>query len=141
MVITDNLPLSEGRLARVLDDSLGVEDWMAMLNRRVFFWADERRVARLRDARENRSRDRLLLVFDTAGLAGRYADAIEIAPINTGATLHQPPRRGLTTFTPLGRMTHAEWSRLRGLKQPDRIAEVTVTREIPDAMEFLLEVR
>ncbi len=141
VTITDNLPLSEVRLAGVLDDGLTVADWMAVLNRRVFFWADERRLQRLQNARENRDRPRTLLIFDTLSLATRYAEGIEIAAFNTGATVHQTPRRGLSTFTPLGRYSHADWSRLRGRVQPDLIAEVTVTREMPDVMDFHIETR
>lgn len=140
-MLTDNLPLSEAWLIRVLDDGLTPGDWLAMLNRRVFFWADEARATALRNAREYRGRPRPMLVFDTARLAARYADAIEIAPINTGATQHQPPRRGRSTFSPLLQTDYEAWRRSRGLKTPDRIVEVTVTREMPEVMEFLLEVR
>ena len=38
--ITDNAPLSERRLAAILDDGLSPADWIAMLNARVFFWPD-----------------------------------------------------------------------------------------------------
>lgn len=140
-LLTDNLPLSEVWLNRILDDGLTPGDWLAMLNRRVFFWVDETRASKLRNAREYRERPRPMLVFDTAGLASRYAGAIEIAPINTGATQHQPPRRGLSTFSPLLETDYGAWRRSRGRQTPDRIVEVTVTREMPDVMEFLLEVR
>jgi hypothetical protein len=140
-VLSDNLPLSEAKLGRVLDDGLTPGDWLQLLNRRVFFWADEGHAMNLRNARAYRDQPRRLLVFDTAALAERYPEAIEIAPINTGATLHQPARRGLATFAPLLSTDYGVWRRRRGLKAPDRIKEVTVAREMPDACEFLLEVR
>ena len=122
--ITDNLPLSEAALARCLDDGLAPEDWLLLLNVRVFFWCDEASLGRLLGARLNRNRFRLVLVLDARGLLRDHGDRAELAAINTGSTIRKPARRGFATFTPLARYPYEEWRRLRG--GLDRVKEVTV---------------
>jgi hypothetical protein len=138
-VLNDNLPLSEAALAGCLDDGLQPRDWLAMLNARVFFWADEAGLARLLAARMNRGRARAVLVVDTLGLATAHAARVEICPINSGSTIRRPARRGLATFTPLGAMGYAEWRRRRGGR--DRILEVTVVGGVPDIARHVIERR
>ena len=135
--IQDNRPLSETALARCLDDGLRPSDWLTLLNRRVFFWADRDGVDRLLGARSNRSRPRAVLVFDTLRLARRHAARIEVSPINSGSTIRNPPRRGATTFIPLTDLAYFEWRRRRG--RLDRIREVTVVGEVADANEYLVD--
>ncbi len=122
--ITDNLPLSEAALAACLDDGMTPADWLLTLNARTFFWAEESDLAGLLNARLNRGRARLVLVLDTLSLTRACAGRVEIAPINTGATIRKAARRGRATFTPLGAYPHEEWRRLRGGR--DRVREVTV---------------
>lgn len=135
-VITDNLPLSEAALGACLDDGLTPEEWLLLLNGRVFFWPDEESLARLLNARLNRGRERLVLVLDTLGVARRHHRRIELAAINTGSTIRRPARRGLSTFTPLGLHGYEAWRRLRGGR--DRIREVTVVGGVADAAEHLV---
>jgi hypothetical protein len=129
-VLNDNLPLSERALAACLDDGLSPADWLGMLNARVFFWADEQGVARLLNARMNRARPREVLEVDTLSLARAHADRTELCPINSGATIRRPARRGLGTFTPLGAMAYRDWQRRRGGR--DTILEVVVRGAVPD---------
>jgi hypothetical protein len=137
-VISDNSPLSFEALGRCLDDGLRPADWFRMLNERVFFWGDRQGVTRLLGARVNRGRMRDILVVDTLSLARALADRIDIAPINTGATIRRPARRGLSTFTPLKAHPYEAWQRLRGGR--DRVLEVTVRGGIPDIDKYLLDV-
>lgn len=139
VVLNDNLPLSEAALAACLDDGLRPADWLAMLNARVFFWADEAGLARLLAARMNRGRARLVLVVDTLGLAAQHAARMEVCPINSGSTIRRAARRGLATFTPLGAMGYAEWRRRRG--RQDRVLEVTVVGGVPDIARHVIERR
>jgi hypothetical protein len=141
-VVTDNTPLHEGNLARCLDDGLTPADWCAKLNERVFFWADEGNLHRLLNAAASRQRDRLVLVFDTEGVARAYAEQIELSPINSGSSLRKPARRGHATFTPLLRHGYSEWRRLRqgrGEKTTlDSIKEVTVLGGIENVEPVLV---
>lgn len=143
-VVNDNAPLFTDKLAGVLQDDLTPPDWLAMLNARAFFWADEKFARSLRAARNNRDRPRTLLVFDTLSLARAHGKRMELCPINSGATLHTPPPRGLLTFSPLPDVDYDEWRRARrerGEKKGlDTIKEVTVRGGVPDAAEHLVEV-
>ena len=139
IVLNDNLPLSETALAGCLDDGLKPVDWLRMLNARVFFWADEDGLGRLLGAKANRGRARDVIVVDTLGLARAHADRMELCPINSGATLRRPARRGLSTFSPLAAHAYDDWRRLRG--QRDRILEVVVRGGVADIERHVLEVR
>ena len=143
-VVNDTAPLFTDKLAAVLQDGLAPADWLAMLNARTFFWADERFARSLRAARNNRDRPRALLVLDTLSLARAHGDRMELCPINSGATLHTPPPRGLATFAPLADLDYDAWRRARrerGEKKGlDAIKEVTVRGGVPDAVDHLIEV-
>jgi hypothetical protein len=139
VVITDNYPLSETKLAACLDDGLEPADWLAILNQRVFFWPHEARVRELLNAKLNRGRDRLVLVLDTLSVASRHAERMELSPSNSGSTIHQPARRGLSTFTPLLRHGYATWQRLRRKRKLDRIKEVTVVDGVDSIADHLID--
>ena len=138
-VLNDNLPLSERALASCLDDGLNPQDWLRILNERVFFWADEGGLGRLLGARMNRGRRRTVLVFNTLPLARAHVERVEICPINSGSTIRRPARRGLATFTPLSAKSYGEWQRQRGRR--DRIVEVVVRGGVPDIERYFLEAR
>ena len=138
-VLNDNLPLSEAALLRCLDDRLSPEDWLLMLNARVFFWCSETDVARLVGARLNRNRPRLVLELDTLSLLRAAAGRVELAAINTGSTIRKPARRGLSTFTPLARHAYRDWQRLRG--GLDRPREVTVVGAVAGIARHLRATR
>lgn len=138
-VITDNRPLSDLWLSRVLLDGLSPDDWRRMLAERVFLWASPRDLADLAGAELNRDKARVVLVFDTLSLARAHGGNLEITPINSGSTRRSVPPRGLATFAPLLTTDWDEWRwRRRHLKTgPDRIREVTVHGRVPDAARHL----
>ena len=138
VTISDNKPLHEAKLARVLDDGLTPADWLRMLNARVFFWAREDGLRSLASAAANRARPRLVLVVDTRRLAQAYADWIDLCPINSGAT-RGVTRRGLTTFTPMRAMAYEAWRQQRGRR--DIVKEVALRCDIPDVADFVVETR
>lgn len=138
VILNDNLPLSEAALAKCLDDGLTPADWLSMLNQRVFFWASEEGLLRLLAARLNRQRVREVLVINTLSLAKNYAPVMELCPINSGATLRKPARRGLNTFTPLLSHSFQEWRKLRGKR--DQILEIVVLYQVPDIAEHVVDI-
>jgi hypothetical protein len=136
VVLTDNGPLSEAALSTCLDDGLRPADWMLLLNRRVFFWVDEKNVdIHLRACIRNDEK-RIVLMFDTLGLIQSCFDKVELAAINTGSTMRSPSRRGLSTFVPASKYTYREWQSLRGKR--DRIKELTVLDGVRDVEAHLL---
>ncbi|MEO0767741.1 MAG: hypothetical protein AAFY75_17170 [Pseudomonadota bacterium] len=138
--ITDNKPLSFKKLAPVLDDNLSPQDWFAMLNTRVFFWPDRKLGAGNLKARISRGYHSEWQIYDTAKLLAPIWDRAEIAPINTGSTIHQPARRGLATFAQLEGLDFQAWRKSRGKSRPDKIKEVTVRGSIPHAGDALLSI-
>jgi hypothetical protein len=139
VTLNDQTPMSEAALAGCLDDGLSPADWIEILNRRVFFWADGNRLARLVGARANRVRAIDVMVVDTQRLAQRHADRIELCPINSGATIRKAARRGLQTFTPLLALPYKTWTQQRGAR--DKIVEVTVLDGVPDIASYVIDIR
>jgi hypothetical protein len=137
ITLNDNKPLSEAKLANVLDDGLTPAEWLKMLNSRVFFFVGGKPLKNFMNA----SPERGVLVVDTLSLVEAYADLVEIAPINTGNTYFNPVRRGRSTFAPLLETDFAVWQRSRPKKSADTIREVTVRASIPDIAKFLKHVR
>ncbi|MFO6465260.1 DUF7002 family protein [Jannaschia sp. KMU-145] len=144
ITITDNGPLSLRKLATKLDDGLTPEAWLAMLNDRVFFWPDRGIGANNAKARAKMGLGVEWHGFDTRALLGPVWDRAEIAPFNTGATVHDTPRRGRATFAPLKGLDWEAWRRARrdaGIKTGlDVVREVTVRGGVPHAGEALMQV-
>ncbi len=141
-ILSDNRPLNEKCLADCLDDGLTPKEWLLMLNARVFFFTSKMHAERLLKAESNRESQKLLLIVDTLKLAESYTDHIEICPFNSGtANPRSVPRRGMSTFSPLIKYTHQEWSSLRSnhKKSNDSIREVTVLGEVADVEKYLIE--
>jgi len=143
VVLNDNKPIQLGKLAHCLEDGLTPEDWLAELNRRVFFWVKEARMKGLGEAQINRTDPRELLVLDTASVVAACGARMQVAPINTGNTLRAPAPRGRATFTPLGTMPYAAWRHLRRDRKssPDEVVEVTILGAVPDIERHLIERR
>lgn len=136
-VITDNSPLHEGKLARCLDDGLTPADWLAMLNSRVFFWTNDKNLARLMNANASLGQERLVLTFDTLKLARAYSTTVEICPFNSGSTIHQPAQRGLSTFSRISEIDFAKWRRSRKKSKLDNIKEVTIQDRVLNVTDYL----
>ncbi|QPH55781.1 DUF7002 family protein [Pontivivens ytuae] len=139
LILNDQLPLRESALATCLDDGLTPADWLRMLNDRVFFWPDESSLERLLGARINRDRPRDVLVFDTLSVAQAHLEQMELCPINSGATIRRPARRGLHTFTPVAALSYTQWQRRRGRR--DAVREVTIRHALPHPSAHLIEIR
>ena len=130
IVIRDQGPLNVAKLQACLTD-MSVEQWLNLLNRKVFFWPTESRVEELLGARAYRDRAHLVLVVDRSSLVAAHADSITIAAINTGATLYNPPQRGTQTLRPIRRFDP---------NSNRRIAEVAVDYAVPDIAQHLIRV-
>jgi hypothetical protein len=138
-VITDNIPLSAKALMSCLDDGLAPADWYAMLNLRVFFWVDKKRLDGFLQAQAHQGRERLVLVLNTLSVAKRHQEQMELSPINSGSALRRAARRGPATFTPLLRVDYATWGRQRDKASQDRIVEVTVVGSVDRIADHLDE--
>lgn len=125
VVLRDQKPLNVKHLADCLDDGTAVEEWLVLLNRKVFFWSSEDRLIRLR------AHD--VLLVDTRPLVERYAAMITLTQINSGATGRARAKRGRRTFVPLALYPDDPGARRR-------IAEVAVEYAVPDVASYVLRV-
>ena len=89
-------------------------------------------------ARYLRGTPQAVLVVDTARLVARHGGHIELAPYNTGATLHTPPKRGSFTFVSVADYPFDEWSRKRSAATA--VTEVTVLNGVPDLWDLVTDV-
>lgn len=136
-VVRDQLPIRESQLASVLED-MAVDEWLRMLNSRVFFWVTEERLIRLLGARAYRARAHDVLVVDTAALVDVHRDRIDLSPINSGATLFNAPRRGRGTFLSIEEYPLS--IRRRQVGRQAAVAELAVRGGIADIQPFVVEV-
>lgn len=138
VVIRDQLPLRPGILARKLT-GLTVAQWLAILNDRVFFWLDQRRLNTLLNARVNRGRPHDVLTVDTASLVATWADRIALSPLNSGATLFpNAAPRGPDTFRAIADYPYDTLRRQRG--PANAIAELAVIGGVPDLAKHVVRV-
>ena len=110
-----------------------------MLADRVFFWTKSDHAERLARSENNTGHAKVLFTLDTAALIAAHYDRAEISPFNSGATIHQAPRRGRATFASLDGLDYDVWQKQRGKVNPDRIKEVTIRGSVPDVMDFVVE--
>lgn len=137
VVIRDQKPLSEVRLAKCLT-GMTTRDWYSLLNRKVFLWPSERRLDDLLRARAYRDRAHLVLHLSTQDLVTQYAKAIQLSPINSGATLPMAHARGPDTFLAIEDYPFEKWKKTRGAKKA--IAEIAVDYAIPNVMDLVTKV-
>ena len=96
-VIRDQEALILRHLRLTLDTTL--EEWLELLDSRVFLWASEDSLNKLMRAKNYKDSSQTVLVFNTHKLFERYQNRIEVADINTGSTIFpNSPVRGRGTF-------------------------------------------
>lgn len=136
-VIRDNIPMRESALEKCLQ-GYTPREWYELLNRRVFFWVSKERLFRLLRAREYRRKRQTILTVDTARLLERHADRVTMAPINSGATLYNPPKRGPGTFQRISDYPIQHWRKKRSWK--DAVVELAVDYSVPDIRDLVIRV-
>jgi|SRR5580704_15638075 len=130
-VIRDQKPLNEKRLASCLSGGITVEEWLRLLNGRVFFWVEEARLDTLRGAEAYRAERQLVLTIDTRSLVEAHGARILLTHMNTGATRPFAHPRGRDTFC-----TIASYP----FDVRRRVVELTVDREVRDIVSHVLKV-
>jgi hypothetical protein len=126
VVVRDQKPLPDSKLASCLQDDLAPADWYELLNARVFFWMTERRLETLLQARAYRKDPQTVITLDTGILIERYADKVELSPINSGAVMPIATARGRSTFALLGEYTRRH------------AVELCLPYAVPDALDFVV---
>jgi hypothetical protein len=133
--IRDQKPLNRSKLERCLIDCT-FQQWLNMLNSRVFFWLTMDRLQTLMCARQYCNKTHTVLVLDTLRLATDFHQSITLAPMNTGNTRPFAHERGLSTFSTMN--DYPFGSRLkRGLYYT--VVELAVKRGVINIMDYLIE--
>jgi hypothetical protein len=135
-VIRDQKPLNRSKLEKKALKGCSFQQWLDMLNSRVFFWLCKERLQTLMCAREYCSQTHVVLVLDTLRLATDLQQSITLAPMNTGNTRPFAHERSLQTFRRMAEYPFEE--RLhRGLYYT--AVELAVEIGVPNIMDYLIE--
>jgi hypothetical protein len=135
-VIRDQKPLSDAGLVRALPADVTPTDWYRILNAHVFFWPNERRLARMLGARAYKGSAHIVLTVDTLELLQRHLEQVVLSPINSGATKPIPFPRNPGTFLGLDTYAFAESTAKRGYQ--NAVAEVAVRHSVPDVVALTI---
>lgn len=101
VTIRDQRPMVRAGIEAHLD-GIGLEDWLDLLNQRVFFFARQKGLSTLL-ARYQESEGQDVVVFDTAKLLRASAGRAEVTTVNPAEPVswNRCPCRGRTTFVPV----------------------------------------
>jgi hypothetical protein len=122
-LINDQAPMNAAALSKCLID-LSPEQWCRSLNRRVFFWPTQGRLAKHIGARLAAGRPKIVFSFKARSVFDVLDfDSFEFSAINSGNTMRKAAPRGSATFLKASDYPFQERRKSRGLG--DAIAEVT----------------
>ena len=122
-LINDQAPMNAAALSKCLID-LSPEQWCRSLNRRVFFWPTQGRLAKHIGARLAAGRPKIVFSFKTRSVLDVLDfDSFEFSAINSGNTMRKAAGRGSATFLKGSDYPFQERRKSRGLG--DAIAEVS----------------
>jgi hypothetical protein len=128
-LVHDNKPMQEKSLEKCLY-GMTPREWYELLNRRVFFWVEWKRLLKLLGARANKDRPHLVLEVETAELLDRHIERVTLSPINSGATFPLGPApRGSDTFR-----------RIADHPKGKPVVELAVDYAVPDVTDLTVSV-
>ena len=136
-VIRDQKPMKF--LGEKIEPGGSVESFLMAINSRVFFWPSLERLERLRQAKEYRNLEQVILHVDTKMLVERYEDQIELCRFNSGAiTQRNHPLRSRDSWVAIDHYPHSEYRRKHG--RVGALAEVTVLDAVPDVLDMVADI-
>jgi uncharacterized protein DUF7002 len=98
VTLRDQIPLNTTKLAKALGGLMTIEEWVALLDCRVFFWAQRESVDKLIYAKPYRNYAQTIIKVDARRFVDKYHSKIEVADINAGSTYYKAVPRGRHTF-------------------------------------------
>jgi len=128
--------MAPDRLAKGLQDGITTEEWYALINGKVFMWAQERRLFGLLGARHYRALEHDVLTINSASLLEEHVDSVWLCPMNSGNTFPIPHRRGKDTFRRL-----SDYPARSNGRPEKEVVEVVVDYSIPDISDHVIAVR
>lgn len=136
VTVRDQMPLHLHNLKPKLTD-VTVEEFLQLLNSRIFMWAHPKRLEKLLSARAYRNTQHDVLVLDTASVVEAYADRIRLTGMNTGATIFpNASPRGAESF-----MTIADFPfSTRRKPLVDNVVELCIIGGVEDVENHVIRV-
>jgi hypothetical protein len=132
-VIRDQKPMKF--VAEKIDPRSSLAEYLTAINSRVFFWANPQRLDRLRQAKEYRTEDQVVLHVDTRALVERHGPRIELCRLNSGAvTQKNHPMRGHRSWLPITDYPYDAYRRRHG--RDGALVEVTVLDAVPEILDL-----
>lgn len=131
-VIRDQKAVQPTKLRSCLID-MTEEEWYRLLNSKVFFWPDRKRLKWFLGATNYINKPHVVITIDTRRLLTQYADQITLSPINTGSTF---PTKNHVSPEPRGRDTFKRISEYQMLC----FRELAVDNGIQNIVSFALSV-
>ena len=135
-VIRDQKPMSVAGLTKALGGGLGPSDWYELLNRKVFFWPNEKRLHKMMCARAYKKDKHIVLVINTTSLLRSHFNDVLLSRINSGCTVPFPHPRGVDTFLPPDQHPFDSRKKSSG----EGFAELLVEYAVPDLIDHALAV-
>ena len=133
MTLNHQRPLLAGEAAaRDFLSSGSLKDWAMQLDERVFFWPRRMR-QRYMDSLGD-GRPLAVKEVDAGRLFDIYADHLDLSPINSGAALRHPAKRGPWLYVPATATVEAfRTNRMKRdlVRSRDSVAEVSLRCDIP----------
>ena len=136
IVLRDQKPMPPQRLERALTDGTSPAEWYALINSKVFFWAQEHRLLTLLNARDYRHREHDVLTIASETLVREHAARIRLCHMNSGNTWPMPLARDAGIF-----QTIANYPARRNGAPAKEVVEVVVDHSVPDIARHVIEVR
>lgn len=132
MTLNHQRPLLTGEgQAKAFLSSGSLKDWAMQLDERVFFWPRQ-----MRQSYMDSLGDRMplaVLEIDAGGLFDIHADHLDLSPINSGAALRKPAKRGPWIYVPAtATVDKFRTNRIKRdlVKSRDSVAEVSLRCDI-----------
>ena len=113
-VVRDQKPIVNEERLRGCVQGATPEEWLRLLNSKVFFWVNRTRLSGLRSARAYRERQHLILTLDTRKVVSDYLPSITLCAMNSGNCLPYPNPRSPACFASIHDFDYAGWRAKRG---------------------------
>ncbi|WP_373369432.1 DUF7002 family protein [Pseudomonas chlororaphis] len=112
------------------------EQWYHQINQKVFFWAEEKRLNVLLNARAYRALEHDVLTVDSERFIRDYSASIWLCHMNSGNTWPMPHARDENTFQRI-----PDYPAKRNGAPLKEVVEITVDHYVPNIADYVVEVR
>ena len=136
IILRDQKPMPRNRLMMALKDGTTPEDWYRLINNKVFFWTNEKRLAGLLNARDYRSLEHDVLTIDTEPFIRTFYERIWLCHMNSGNTWPWPHIRGSDTFCRI-----PDYPIKRSGNPYTEVVELVVDYSVPNISDYVIDVR